>query len=224
MSTLVSTEKKFVFIHLPKCAGTSVASLLEPYSYPWLLSAKPIRHSGTIVSHWTSFDPFRYTGKYILPLHANAAELIKRFPAVDFSSYFRFTIVRSPWSLLVSVYEFNRVPRRRLSHPKHYRSFKNSSFKEFLRTHCSASTTNLVDHLFMHSDGSISMDYVAKQETLASDMPNILDRLGISVDSIPRKNITDHDHYASYYDDWAIDLVSKAYERDIRAFGYTFGD
>lgn len=224
MTTLVSIKKRFVFIHLPKCAGTSVTTLLEPYSYPWLLSSKVVRNSLTVLCRWSKVDLFGFTGRYILPMHADAAALVRRFPDIDFSSYYRFTIVRSPWSRLVSNYEFHRRPSRRYADPERFSQFHDISFNQFVRIHCSQQSVNLVDRLFKHRDGTLDMDYVAKQESLDSDMKHILTCLGIPGRSVPHRNATRHHDYRSYYDDQTIQLVGNAFERDIQAFGYSFGD
>lgn len=225
MATLVSHSKRFVFIHLPKCAGTSVSALLEGYAYPWLLSSKLARNAVHILGHWANIDLMDYTGKYILPLHADADLLVKRFPATDFAYYFRFAIVRSPWSLLVSLYEFNQRPRMRLSHPRRYCQRQDYSFHQFIKSRCPNCThVNLVDHLFKHGDGTLDMDYVAKQESLDSDFRHILGLLDLPVRPVPRRNATKHHDYTRYYDDETLQIVGKAFERDIRAFGYAFGD
>lgn len=225
MSTLVSHSKRFVFIHLPKCAGTSVTSLLEGYAYPWLLSSKAVRNTVHILGHWANIDPMNYTGKYIIPLHADADALVQRFPGTDFSSYFRFAVVRSPWSLLVSLYEFNQRSRMRLSHPRRHRQPQASSFSQFIKTRCPNSThVNLVDRLFRHRDGTLDMDYIAKQESFDNDITRILQLLNIPIRRVPRRNITRHHDYTHYYDDETLQIVGKAFERDIRAFGYSYGD
>jgi hypothetical protein len=134
MSTLVSRKKRFVFIHLPKTAGTSVTSILEPYAFPPVLSSKTVRNGVHILGHWLHADFTKYTGKWILPLHANASLLEKRFPETDFNSYYRFKIVRSPWALLVSLYEFDKRLRRKFINPRRYYQQATISFGQYIRT------------------------------------------------------------------------------------------
>lgn len=225
MSTLVSHKKRFVFIHLAKCAGTSVTSVLEPYAYPPLLSSKAIRNGVHILGHWLNIDLMNYTGQYILPLHANASTLARRFPGIDFASYFRFTVVRSPWARLVSSYEFNKRPRKKFSNPRSFYQQDDMSFADYVRTRIKVgSQPNQIDQLFTRDDGSLDMSFVAKLENLEKDMGIVFDSLGLDAPCIPQQNITNHPSYSRYYCDVTRSIVDAAFARDISAFGYTFGD
>ena len=225
MSTLVSHSKGFVFIHLAKCAGTSVTTIFEPYGWPWLLSSKLVRNGVHILGQYTGLDLTKYTGKYVLPLHADADLLVTRFPETDFNTYFRFTVVRSPWALMVSQYEFSRRPRLKYSNPKKYYQQQKTSFSDFVRSICiDRSPRNKVDRLFRTSSGSLDMDYVAKVETLGRDMDIICKAIGISSPCIPHRNKSSHARYTDYYTQETLALVKEAYGRDIDAFCYRYGD
>lgn len=225
MSTLVSHKKRFVFIHLAKCAGTSVTSILEPYAFPQILSSKAIRNGVHILGHWLNIDLMNYTGKYILPLHANASTLVRRFPETDFDSYFRFTVVRSPWACLVSRYEFDKRPRKKFTNPRKYYQQDELSFADYVRTRVKVdSQPNQVDALFAKDDGSLNMSFVAKVEKLEEDFKVISNALVLPAQRIPHRNKTNHSSYVKYFDHTTLSVVNAAFARDISAFGYTFGD
>jgi hypothetical protein len=90
---IVSESKKFIFIHNPKCAGTSVRTALKQFdtrdNYYWLFS---------------DLD-----GKKIDKAHM-PLNIFRRFSPMDFEllrSYFVFGFVRDPYSRVVS--SFNEM-------------------------------------------------------------------------------------------------------------------
>lgn len=71
-------------------------------------------------------------------------------------------------------------------------------------------------------DGENVMDYVGRVETLDVDMDVICDRIGIPRVKLPSKKRRFHLHYSHYYDEASRDLVASYYAKDIAEFGYTF--
>lgn len=225
MATLVSLSRRFVFIHLAKTAGTSVTDLLLPYVDSPLLSSKFLRNGLHIAGEWTGLDWFRHTGRYILPLHATGDQLTQRFADLDLTRFYRFTIVRNPWDRLVSLYTFNRLPRKRVTSGSRYRLVNRLDFGDFVAHVCrQPQVQNQVDCLFLDAAGRPDMDFIGRLEHLEGDMNQILRRLEIPSSVIPERNRTSHAHYRDYYDARTRALVEAAYARDIEAFGYGFDD
>lgn len=224
MPTILSFRKKFVFIHIPKTAGTSITSVLEPFADPPILSSKLVRNSLHILCKYISFDVYRYTGKYIIPSHADAEELQARYPDLDFRAFFRFSFVRNPWDWMVSRYAFIRLPRKKLTSPHKSFAVSQQSFTEFVESIClSKSPINQCQRLFLKSDGSLDMEFIGKIENFSSDFQHVLEYLGISNKAIPYKNTTSHAKYTEMYDDYTKKLVGNAFCQDIDLFKYSFG-
>ena len=59
---------------------------------------------------------------------------------------------------------------------------------------------------------------------MQEDFNTICDEIGIPQLELEHKNKTHHDYYVDYYDDETIDMVAKAYQRDIEYLGYKFGE
>ena len=94
---LVSKEKKFLFIHIPKAAGTSVKSALKP----WTTTPPPTRANRLLTQARLPRDySKRRWRKHGTLLHAQ-----RRIPAEDFHTLFKFSFVRNPWNRLVSLFE-----------------------------------------------------------------------------------------------------------------------
>ncbi len=69
----------------------------------------------------------------------------------------------------------------------------------------------------------LSVDFVGKFETLEYDYKKICERLNISASlSKQNKTMDRFDEYRNYYDDQTKNIVANVYQRDIELFGYMF--
>jgi hypothetical protein len=79
---MFSTEKKFIFIHPQKCAGTSVRHVLRN-EYSNGVSSEEFEPEGS--GHWRVSQWFDYIGD-------------------ESKDYFKFGVIRNPWDRAVSYY------------------------------------------------------------------------------------------------------------------------
>jgi hypothetical protein len=173
--------------------------------------------------------------------HLSAVEYLQcgHISRDEFSSYYKFSFVRNPWSRLVSEYRY----RNFLSH---------KSFKDFVLNklpspgmddkyrHIMPQTDMLYD-----ADGTLLVDFVGKFEQLDKDFKQVCDRLGFDHTTLPHVNSSDkksrevrrkfrnfihHNNeanlssYVDFYDDETLDFVSHLYRKDIENFDYSFED
>lgn len=85
--TIISHDKRFVFVHIPKTGGTSVSDALRPF-----LSEQ----------EWINTQPPR------LYKHLTKSEIVKKLPSREQNDYTFFTVVRHPMTLLFSLYNYCR--------------------------------------------------------------------------------------------------------------------
>lgn len=82
---------------------------------------------------------------------------------------------------------------------------------------------NQIDYI-SGPDGSIAVDFVGSFETLAADFAVVAERLGLDGASLPKRNVSPHRHYSTWYSDKTRTIVAERFARDIAAFDYTFED
>lgn len=206
---MVNKTKKFVFIHIPKCGGSSIQECA--YFKGW---------SGN--SHLTLEE---YHRSILNPC-----------------SYKYYSIVRNPWSRILSVYTYWKQMK---TNHKNYVWDKvvcrkiqdnNMSFKDFIIKlsepkiyfHQPSEPNAEMRHLrtqysFLNISGQYKMDFVGKMENLQEDFDFICEDVGISRQVLPHINKSKHRHYTDYYDDETRDIVSQRYAEDIDGFNYEFG-
>jgi hypothetical protein len=203
---VISHKHKFIFIHIPKTAGTSIEQALRDETcqlLPGEWDHKRVHH--TPLNHMTLTELADYG-------------LLTR---EQLRSYFKFCFVRNPWDRLIS----------EIYCPWMSPWFKDLSVDQRIRRACewAATGTGIANHLRVQHDfvvaEGLEMDFVGHFERLEEDFGALCWALGIQA-SLPHLNRSTQSrrHYPDYYDARTQALATAAYARDIEAFQYTFGN
>lgn len=238
---MISKKHRCIFIHIPKCAGTSI----EHFLYGEEFISSHLCHSLCV-----GYDKSRN----IWMQHATA-EQIKKYYTDKFDEYFKFAVVRNPWSKMLSDY-FWMIKELNLS--------ANNSFEDFLLLKNEFNTERLrfpaksprsrVDHLlpqykFIYDkDEKKLVDQICKFESLHSDFNNVCEIIGLPKDSLTHQNsfsdlfledkVADNTDqafscrdiafregridYREYYTEKEKEIVAEKYRKDIEFFNYEF--
>ena len=214
---IFSQKHKYIFVHIPKTAGTSVSRLLRPsatqgnqfdINYLKLLC----KHEGVSYVRPTN-SVFIKTG----PNHISAGEL-KAVLGQNYDNYFKFSFVRNPWDWKLSNYKYVLKCHGHRAH-KLYASYKNFRNYIIATPHRPRQQS---DYIYSTDDKPL-VDYVGRFEQLQKDFDTVCDEIGIPQQQLPHKNATKHKHYTEFYDEETREIVAEQYARDIELFGYEFG-
>ncbi len=209
---LISHRRQFIFVHVPKTAGQSVAAAFRPYAdHPEeylvnrLLGSMAFRLNRCL----------RYKVRKFRK-HARAAKIRRQLPTDVFDRYFKFAFVRNPWDRWVSLYHFIR------EYPSHHRHKQvlRLSFEEFLDTLARKQKRRQKPFL-TDADGNLLVDYVGRFETLQADFAHLARVLKVPA-SLDHMHKTKHRDHRSYYNSRTIELVAEISRDDIELFGYDF--
>ena len=197
---MISHKYKCIFIHIPRCAGTSVEG--------WLHGAD-----------WWQHDP---KTKHLLA--SQAREIYAEY----WDDYFKFTIVRNPFTRVLSCLKYDwyfgiRARDRRLDFLEYHRHFGVRSIVEFDYRFYTREEVTRPGQQPAKIYGNIldePLDYVARFETLQDDMREIRKRLGVASKfsehyerspAVPK--LADIDQATRQY-------IARLYARDFEAYGY----
>tara|TARA_R110002051_G_scaffold11260_1_gene41206 strand:- start:773 stop:2194 length:1422 start_codon:yes stop_codon:yes gene_type:complete len=203
---MISHANKYIFVHIPKCGGTSVEkSLLMAENVDLNLDA-----GGVFKLERLSEEARR---EYKLSIAGKQHSFLSKYRAPFQKDYFCFTFVRNPWDLLVSKYFYFR------------RRYTRVSFKEMI-TRMDDSKMWPRHRLSINQSDFINsnMDYVGRFENLESDFKKICTTLNLNPPKLEHLNTTNHKPYWEYYDEETRGIVARRYEKDIETFGYKFKD
>ncbi len=160
--------------------------------------------------------------------------------ARDYRDYFKFAIVRDPWSRLVSCYNdkigyergnghvYDRFDNAFIAYMKRMGVWSEGmSFERFVHVvseipDSSAEGHFRSQHAFLtDQQGNSIVDFYGRVEQLDTDFGVIANRMGIQAD-LPRIRAGKTGDHRKYYTPETARLVAKRYERDIELLGYTF--
>ena len=225
---MISHKHSTIFVHIPKNAGQSVEQVfLNDLGLSW--EDRIVLLMGINTS--PNIGPPRLA-------HLLARDYIeKSFISQElFDQYFKFAIVRNPWSRVYSFYKFltkQRIEFNKFLKHRFYKDyFTSDKYSWFVRPQA--------DYLFDDND-QLLVNYVGRFESIDEHFNHIKHKSCLSPGILlPNKNISKPKKlfnslpfslpaskafslpYTQVYNDYSIDLVSKLYEKDCSMFGYSF--
>lgn len=210
---VLSNDPPFLFIHVPKTAGSSIEESLF---------------------HYQSFDYSRVT-------HGISLQFKNYLNDDYFFSLFKFGFVRNPWDLQVSCWRYyirnwsvnmtfqeyldwkffgsitdmlDRVPKEENIQPE-------TLLSNAFYIHRTPQTYYFIDEV-----GNYLVDYIGSFENIKTHYDNICQKLSILDNFLPFTNsslIDDETRdYKKYYDDRTKELIRSRFAMDIMLYGYKF--
>lgn len=231
---IISNSRQFIFLHVPKCAGTSVAQALAEH-LAWndvQLGATPLGEAAVE----------GYRAQFGLSKHCTAREIRLVVGKELWGRYFTFAIVRHPFRRQLSLYTYlkrlvdgqrSRDRLRRLLRRPRNSIFQwgttqaylaSSSFSDFIRhesMQSGAGTYSQFHYVCDEAQHAIAVDYIAKVETLSEDLEVIAERTGVPPLSIGFANkSSDALDLRRHYTRADFELIYDRYRVDFDMFGY----
>ncbi|HFD79851.1 MAG TPA: sulfotransferase [Gammaproteobacteria bacterium] len=214
---MISHRRKCIFIHIPKCGGSSIEKLI------W-----PREKDKTEANLWMGFTS-EYGNKYQTGglQHLMAKHVRQEVGEDVFDRYYKFSLVRNPYDKAVSQFEYMK---KRPDLREFLGMSENDDFKTYLtliakKVHVQWDS----QYKFILDDsGNALVDYVGRFENFDEDVTTILDALNMHKNifgvrkKIPHTNKSTRKHYRDYYDDESKAMLEALYKKDIAMFGYAF--
>ena len=200
-TNVFTDEPKFIFLHIPKTAGSSIQKWLHLSRFP------------------TVEYPDNWDGNVLWNLHETANDYYQKL-GQSYSDYFKFTFVRNPWDRLYSIYRFLQTfPNPSTPVPKSFEDFVLAYDAHDLSPgHIGRQTDFILD-----ANGNSMVDFVGRFENLYNDLQVVSKKISIDLPpTMYRENTTEHKNYQEYYTTKAKDAVALKFKSDIEYFEYEF--
>ena len=200
---MISFQKRFLFVHVPKTAGNSIQSVLRGYSEEELVA---LRGEQDGVERFGLRNP-----KYKIKKHSTLAEYRAALGETEFGDLYKFACVRNPWDRMISLY---------------FTPTQNTAVwdrKKFSKVIVKALAVS--DYLRLNErdkDPFENVNYTIRFENLTDDFRAVCTALDIPPTILPRYNRSNREHYSKYYDDELRELVRERFGPEIERFGYMF--
>jgi hypothetical protein len=200
---MISLQKRFLFVHIPKTAGNSIQSILRDYSEDQLVA---LRKEQDGIERFGLRNP-----KYKIKKHSTLNEYHQALGDEQFRNLYKFTCVRNPWDRMVSYYF---TPTQNLE------TWNQEKFRGMI-----SKAVSVADYLRLANGGEnpfANVDYIMRFENLTDDFRAVCIAIGISPPVLPQYNCSRREHYSKYYDDELRELVRARFAAEIGRFGYVF--
>ncbi|MGL6315389.1 sulfotransferase family 2 domain-containing protein [Vibrio sp. WXL103] len=195
---IVNDKLKFIFVHIPKSAGTSIATALSTVEGNNKAVVKATRHE-------------------------TLCDFISR-TNFDYAGFKKFCIVRNPYARLYSLYRYllKSKVRHEISSVECFEQFileLNDSDSWALKL----SATNNQTDFFMGENGRIIANYIGNYEFLVSELISIKQWLGVDFELRHLNSSDSHSvDYREHYSGAMVDIVTKLYSKDLELLQYSF--
>ena len=226
---MISDKYKCIFLHIPKNAGTSIESIISEGE----------NTANLFPDHRTILDLEPFSVKKILHIYETKQQFstlrrLKYFLQKDklgnyyrttnkekYDNYFKFTIVRNPWS---RVYSWYRNVMKSIDHLNKYKVPQDCSFHDFIMNHLETQPALRPQFYWIQdSDGNISIDFIGRFETLEADFNKVAEIINLGNNSLPKMRFTGKSlSYLNAYNSTSKDIIWRKYKKEIEYFNYEF--
>ncbi|MGI3167063.1 sulfotransferase family 2 domain-containing protein [Pseudooceanicola sp. 200-1SW] len=211
---ILSRGRRYIFIHIPKTGGTSMALALEGRAMK-----DDVMLGDTPKARRRRRRVAEVSARGRLWKHSTLADIEGLASPEEIADFFVFTLVRNPWDRMVSYYLWLR--RQRFAHPA-VALAKALSFSDFIRAPLivrSIESTPYGSYL-RESSGREKCNVFIRLEYFCEDSDPLWRHLGFRL-TLPRVNAVDVDVKSQLvYRDEDRNFIADLCAEDIERFGY----
>lgn len=247
--TSVNHSKGFVFIHVPKNAGSYIQHLLHHsygctnYNYLARYDLGEVKFTLNLTGEHKNNESVTATNPYssrLLGIHqyfSTSSNLLRNMclSKEKWDDLYKFVFVRDPYARFISSWNFviygfknrNNILKKSYN-PEEIKKYDDI---EFMIRNMDELTDIAYNHIFITQyfhilgpEGKIDMNYIGRVENIEADLEVVLKQVGFS--QITHKQSTDvnkkeHNDYKTYYNQYILDFVNKWFADDFAHFHYT---
>ena len=192
-------SNKFIFVRIPRTASSSMEEFLKDY-------------------HEEKYDEMCNFSRDIRLSHTT----IKTLKSDILDGKIKFAFVRNPFDRLVSFYHYYKKTK--------YKKTKN--FREFILKYLVGGEVLSTRSFWFNQScwltdesGKIIVDHIGRFENLEKDFKKICKMINVPHKPLPwLKKSKPRLHYTKYYDSELIKIVRKKCRKDLKLFGYKYGE
>jgi SAM-dependent methyltransferase len=224
---IINNSFRFIFVHVPKAAGTSVTEVLNPYT-----NYCDLEIGGTVFGE--KIQP-AYRKRFGLAKHSSADAIRSVVGRVIWSQYFSFAFVRNPFARCLSTYHFLRewegMEAEDAAFAAKMKQF--NSFEEYVLSDIWLES-NGPDEIFLPQacwvrspkNNELIVDFVGQIERINDDMAFVMEVIGYQkgmneLHGIPKFNASKQSMPIEISDQAVIAKIVKKYKDDFDTFGYS---
>jgi hypothetical protein len=152
---------------------------------------------------------------YLKNINENLSNIYDHYflTEIETSAPLKFTVIRNPWDRVVSIYIYIKTFNKGTNELS-FIDFVMNKITKFKFGKHKLSTPQI---RWIEPD----VTHLLRFENLEEDFKIIQD-IFKCYEPLPLTNVTEHDHYRTYYTEETRQVVAEMFKEDIEAFGYEF--
>lgn len=213
---IISRGRRYIFVHIPKTGGTSMAMALEERAKKDDIligdTPKALRRRKRLAGVVSSGRLWK---------HSRLRDIYGLAEEEEIEGFFVFTMVRNPWDRMVSYYHWLR--EQGFDHPA-VALAQELDFSAFLNHEHTRATIRAAPYgtYVTNRHGAERCDAFVRLEHLSEDLAPVQKHLGFDL-ALPHSNASARkEGYAEAYSKADRALVGEICAADIARFGYSF--
>ncbi|MDD9922672.1 MAG: sulfotransferase family 2 domain-containing protein [Boseongicola sp.] len=214
---IISPGRKYIFVHIPKTGGTSLALALEARA-----KADDILIGDTPKARRRRNRLKELSTPGRLWKHSRISDIQGLAQAEPLDDFFVFTLVRNPWDRIFSLFHWLR--EQSFDHPS-VAIAKGRDFPDFVSAPemREAFENDAVANYVTDNRGQWRCDLCLRLENLSHDINILEERLELKLPPLSHENPSNRPaEYRDAFDKSTTDLVAHWFADDIKRFGYEF--
>lgn len=216
---IISNSGRYIYVHIPKCGGTTVSGFLERFMGPQDVTLNLNPHAG-----WDKYLD-AYQKKFGLFKHSTAAEIARAMGKEAFCGYEVFTFCRNPFARAYSAFTFT-LKADALYRPdsERHQAMKSMSFEDFLASPYAQDQAMLPTRPQSHwvegapvavrayklENVDRALPWIARKNHRLETMPTGVKRTNFSADKDAWRGMSEA----------AEEMIRTLYAEDFKRFGY----
>lgn len=217
---ILSLSHNFIFVHVPKTAGSSITRRLSPFGR---------EHQRSIWRSLSRRTPFKEKPENAhFRIHARADSIARKLSRPVYDSFNSFAVVRNPFDHAVSHFEYMKQYRSK----RVAENFAKMDFEAYLVERMKKPSLRVPffarmpdqSYFLVNETGEMLVKTLIKFENLDVEMDALAESVGLPKLDLQRVNFTTNRSkkrpYQSYFNPTTQEMVLRLYDRDFDNFGY----
>lgn len=222
---MISHEHRLIFIHIPKCAGTSVERYFGHFEgmdgererdHRTIRDLEAPVPAASLLGGRENlyFIARRLRRRYVRPARFEVNNIMPT--PRQFRDYYKFTILRNPWDRMMSWY---RDVQR---HKPHQRIYPSTDLTDFVKRYAGWKMLGTYEFWTRTFNGRDPMNRVILMENMKKGLEDLAADLGLGSLTLPRENAAESPAERSgvTFSDEADQIIRHVYSSEIDRFGY----
>lgn len=222
---MISHEHEVIFIHIPKCAGTSIEAFFDHFDNFEGRGGQDHRCMRMLQAPIPWRDVVGSASNLEL-VAKRFGRRIARYPnprsrrtvsARQYRRYYKFAVIRDPRARVISWY------RNVTRDPEHRRQLgvgADLSFDAFVERFAGRGMLAPTDWWLQEFDGVVRIDRLVYFDDLQNGFAQVCADLGLAVTPLPQRNTGSETSTGSYFSENSLRRLDDIYADEIRNYGF----